>query len=82
MITQIIKINNSEDIRIPKSLLEQSGLYDEVEIEVREKQIIIKPARLPRKGWESAFREMPEKGDDALLDPEIPMTWDIEEREW
>lgn len=39
MITQIIKINNSEDIRIPKSLLEQSGLYDEVEIEVRKNRL-------------------------------------------
>lgn len=32
--TQIIKIGNSQGIRIPKILLEQSGINTEVEIEV------------------------------------------------
>jgi len=38
MITRIIKIGNSRGIRIPKSLLEQTGLADEVEMGVKRNQ--------------------------------------------
>jgi antitoxin MazE len=82
MIIQRIKIDKSEDIRIPKSLLEQSGFHDEVEIEIREKKIIIKPAKIAREGWDSAFRKMAEKSYDVLLDSEIPTNWDNDEWEW
>jgi antitoxin MazE len=30
-------------------------------------QIIIRPLDRPRKGWEKAFKEMSEQGDDRLL---------------
>jgi len=40
MKTKVIKIGNSRGIRIPKSIIEQSGLNDEVELEVRNDQII------------------------------------------
>ncbi|WP_244913276.1 AbrB/MazE/SpoVT family DNA-binding domain-containing protein [Phormidesmis priestleyi] len=33
--TRIVKIGNSQGIRIPKTLLEQSGIDSEVEIEVQ-----------------------------------------------
>ncbi len=42
MRAKVIKIGNSRGIRIPKSIIEQSGLNDEVELEVRNDQIIIK----------------------------------------
>ena len=29
--------------------------------------IILKPAHSPRKGWDTAFKLLHEKGDDALL---------------
>lgn len=84
MKTRIVRIGNSQGIRIPKPLLDQTGLKGEVELEVQDQQIIIRPAEYPRKGWAEAFERMTETGDDALLD-EIPAalsTWDDEEWEW
>ena len=52
MKTHIIKIGNSQGIRIPKVLLEQSGLGEEVELEVQDAQIIIHSAERPRQRWE------------------------------
>jgi len=68
MKTQVIKIGNSRGIRIPKSLLEQSGLGKEVDIEVREDELIIRSIDKPRKNWAAGFRAMAEQKDDTLLD--------------
>jgi antitoxin MazE len=38
--SRIIKIGNSQGLRIPKVLLEQLNLRDEVELEVQENQLI------------------------------------------
>ena len=84
MKTRIVRIGNSQGIRIPKPLLEQTGLGTEVELEVQGEQIVIRPAERPRQGWEAAFRSMAEAGDDALLDGEGAefSSWDEEEWEW
>ena len=85
MITRIVKIGNSQGIRIPKLLLEQSGLRDEVELEVQNQNLIIRPKRSVREGWDIAFRTMAEKGDDQLLDKDYltdQSSWDEEEWEW
>ena len=85
MITRIVKIGNSQGIRIPKILLEQSGLCDEVELEVQKKQLILRPKRSVRQGWENAFRAMAENSDDQLFDDEYlnnQTSWDAEEWKW
>ena len=85
MITRIVKIGNSQGIRIPKLLLEQSGLRDEVELEVQNHNLIIRPKHGVREGWDIAFRTMAEKGDDQLLDKDYltnQSSWDKEEWEW
>jgi antitoxin MazE len=84
MKTRIVRIGNSKGIRIPKPLLEQVGLNDEVDINVQDGSLVIKPAKKPRAGWEATFREMAKRGDDALLDSEAPTlsTWDKDEWEW
>ncbi len=85
MKTQVIKIGNSKGIRIPKSILEHSGLGKEVDIEVREDELIIRPINKPRKGWSEAFRIMSEQNDDTLLEINnlsIRNRWDEEEWEW
>ena len=69
--TRIIKIGNSQGIRIPKVLLEQAGLGEEVELDVGNHQILIRAAGKPRQGWEEAFRAMAEAGDDKLLDGDL-----------
>ena len=85
MRTRIIKIGNSKGIRIPNVLLEESGLRDEVELEVQNKKLIIHPKRHTREGWEDAFRIMTKKGDDRLFDKEYlsdQSRWDEEEWNW
>lgn len=42
--TRIVKIGNSQGIRIPKLLLEQSGLGAEVEVNVEGDHLVIRPA--------------------------------------
>lgn len=44
MITNIITIGNSSGIRIPKVLLEESGLGKDVELKVKKGEIKIVPA--------------------------------------
>ncbi len=82
--TRIVKVGNSRGIRIPKVLLDQAKLGEEIEIEVQENKLIIKPARLPRQGWEEQFIKMAKQGDDRLLDSEsISLSnWDKDEWEW
>jgi antitoxin MazE len=81
MKARIVRIGNSQGIRIPKPLLEQSGLHEEVELEVQNGQIVIRPAAHPRQGWDAAFQQMAKQGDDELLDPEVSSDWDGEEWE-
>ena len=83
MKTRIVKIGNSQGVRIPKLFLEQTGLSDEVEIEVVNDQIVIKPASHPRQGWAESFQEMAKNGDDDLLIDDSGLSnWDKEEWEW
>jgi len=84
MQTRIVRIGNSQGIRIPKTLLEQAGIGDRVELEVQEGQIAIRPARRLREHWAQAFAAMAVAGDDQLLDgPQAAATvWDEEEWEW
>lgn len=42
MKTRIVKIGNSQGIRIPKLLLERSNLAEEVELEAQDNQIVIR----------------------------------------
>jgi len=82
--SRIVKIGNSQGIRIPKLLLEQTSLEDEVELVLEEDQIIVRPVQHVRQGWEEAFKAMGKQGDDELLDAEapVPNDWDEEEWEW
>ena len=84
MRTRVIKIGNSQGVRLPKVLLEQSQLGEDVELEASENQIIIRSVKHPRHGWDEAFQAMAAKGDDQLLDQATLTTsrWDNEEWEW
>ncbi len=84
MKTHIVKIGNSQGIRIPKPLLEQTGLHGEMEIHAAENALVIRPARKARAGWAAAFEEMAKRGDDILLDDVSPSLskWDDDQWEW
>jgi antitoxin MazE len=64
MKTRIVSIGNSLGVRIPKRLLEQTGLHGEVEIRAINKTLVIGPAVKARAGWAAKFREIARRGDD------------------
>lgn len=82
MKTRIVRIGNSRGVRLPKPLLDQTGLTDEVEVEARGSQIIIRPARAPRAGWAEAARLLRERDEDGLCSEPTPTRFDAEEWEW
>lgn len=84
MQSRIIRIGNSQGVRIPKALIEQAGLRGEVEIVVQDDSLVIKPVAKARAGWAAAFEEMARLGDDAPIDPGLPTatSWDEAEWEW
>ena len=82
--TRLIKIGNSQGIRIPKPLIDMIGLKGDVEIEVQSGQIVLRPTHASRNGWDEQFRSMAASQDDRLLDdePHVPTDWEAQEWEW
>ncbi len=78
----LIQIGNSRGIRIPKSLIEQCGLKDSVNIEVKDHQIILSPVKTSREGWEESFKQMAAAKDDRLILDTDSESWDKTEWEW
>lgn len=81
---RIVKIGNSRGIRIPKALIEQLDLKEEVELQVKDRSLVICPAVRPRAEWNAAFQAMATQGDDVLLDGDGAglTAWDEEEWQW
>jgi antitoxin MazE len=80
--TRIVRIGNSRGIRVPKILLDQAQLPDEVELHAEPGRLVVQGARRPRTGWAEAARAMAEARLDALLDSPLPTRFDREEWEW
>ena len=82
--THLVKIGNSQGVRIPRPLLEQAGLdiEENVELLVEDDRLIIQSIAEPRRGWKEAFDRMANSGDDVLLGPDIRTEWDEAEWEW
>ncbi|HVW48938.1 MAG TPA: AbrB/MazE/SpoVT family DNA-binding domain-containing protein [Trinickia sp.] len=64
----IRRIGNSQGVLIPKPILAQLGLEDEVEMEVENDVIILRrPQKKVREGWADASKAVAEAGEDALV---------------
>jgi antitoxin MazE len=71
MEVQIIQIGNSKGIRLSKALIESYNLRDKIELIPQKGYIILRAKTNPREGWDEAFRQMHENGDDKLLIPDV-----------
>lgn len=71
MKVKIIQIGNSHGIRLSKSILEQYQIEEYMEIKLEKDHIKLIPLKLPRQGWDEAFAQMHETGDDQLLMPDV-----------
>jgi antitoxin MazE len=68
----IRKIGNSQGVLIPKPILAQVGLEGAADLQVRNGVIEIRPLRRnPREGWAEDARRLADRGDDALVWPEV-----------
>lgn len=82
MKSQIIQIGNSQGVRIPKVLLEDSRIRGEVELEVHPDGILIRNAQKPRAGWDEAFKSMAENEDDEMVGEHPSTVFDKKEWQW
>jgi len=81
MRSRIVQIGNSQGVRIPKPLLEQSGLEGEVELHAEQGRIVIASPRRARAGWAEAARRLHAAGEDEL-ESTGRTAFDREEWEW
>lgn len=81
MKAQIIRIGNSQGVRIPKTLLEDGKLSGEVELELHEDGILIRSLQKPRANWDAAFRTVADTDDDQQPS-EIPTEFEKKEWQW
>ena len=80
MRARLIQIGNSRGLRLPKLMIQQAGLGDEVELLAQYNSILIQGVREPRAGWGEAAQQLAERGEDALLD--APSATLFEEEDW
>jgi antitoxin MazE len=76
---KLVRIGNSRGIRHAKSLLEEVGLTDEVEIHAAPGILTITPVAIPRAGWAEAAAAIK---SERLLDQTNGHRFDDEEWEW
>jgi antitoxin MazE len=82
MKAHIVRIGNSKGIRLPKILLQEAQLEDEVELQAEPGRILISRTAQPRTGWAEAALRMHAQGEDRLLDPPMATQFDKEEWKW
>lgn len=64
----LVRIGNSQGIRLPKAIIEQAQLTDTLDLEVSGGALIIRSAYRPRKAWEAAAIACHASGNDQLDD--------------
>lgn len=82
MKAHIVRIGNSRGIRLPKTLLQESQLEDEVELQAEPGRILISKTAKPRTGWAEAAQLMRERDEDRLIDQPTPTRFDKKEWTW
>jgi len=82
MKTRLVRIGNSRGVRLPKAIIDQAGLTEEVELGVRDGAVIIARPTSARSGWADAAKQMRERDGDLLLDPPVPTLFDAKEWDW
>ena len=82
MKAKIVKIGNSRGIRLPKAIIDQVGLEEAVDLEVRDGEIVISPAERIRSGWAKAAQALANQQEENLLNPFAATHFDIQEWKW
>ena len=81
MKARLVRIGNSRGVRLPKAVIEQAGLGDEIELTVSGHRVVIGPVHQPRAGWAVAARRLA-ADSHGLLDAVTPTRFDEDEWRW
>ncbi len=83
--TTLVRIGNSQGVRIPKVIIEQAQLSDkDLEFKVVDDGLLIQPVKKPRQGWKQQFDKANHSQESNLSDKEwldAPLV-DTEEWKW
>jgi antitoxin MazE len=82
MKARLIRIGNSRGIRLPKPIIDELGLTDEVDMEVLPDSLVIRPNRGQRAGWADAAKSLAAEPGSAPLDAPLSTRFDDEEWTW
>lgn len=82
MKAHIVGIGNSRGVRLPKTLLQEAQLDDEVDLQAEPGRILISKTAKPRAGWAEAAKRMRAHDGDRLLNPATPTRFDKGEWRW
>lgn len=75
--TKLVKDGNSKAVRLNSTVLQMSGLSDDIELEVRKGEVILRPSNNRRKNWDQLIAEEISNNPKALSnDPELE-DWDV-----
>ena len=78
MKAKLIRIGNSRGIRIPKPLIEAAGLGDEVDLQVRDGELVIRRIKRVREGWAEDAKAAAALEGTGLLDEHTSTRFDEE----
>lgn len=78
MRAQLVRIGNSQGVRLPKVIIEQAGLGPNLEVAVEDGAVIIRASGKKRRGWAEDAKACRAKAEDHLGE------WDttIADGEW
>ena len=80
--SKIVRIGNSQGIRIPHFLLQQLHLANEVEMSIQDDQLVIRSARKPRQDWEARFARTTPAEELSIEQDDLPQLSDWDGTEW
>ena len=82
----LVKIGNSKGLRLPKAVIDSCGFGTNVNLEMRGRELIIRPDDLVRAGWAEALAQNPENdswSDWGAVSPSTDDEWAWpEDRAW
>ncbi|MBU1194888.1 MAG: AbrB/MazE/SpoVT family DNA-binding domain-containing protein [Proteobacteria bacterium] len=79
----LIRIGNSQGIRIPKAVIEQAQLEDkQLEFKIIDDGLLIQPIKNNRDGWKEQFDKVLKSQESSQADPEWLDAPLVDEEDW
>lgn len=80
----IIQIGNSFGVRIPKTILQQVGFEENMDLifKVTKEGLLISPEKQAREGWEEQFKSSKKGSKKPFLLGDFPNEFDEDEWKW